>query len=270
MRTTLHLVSASDYATFTAALDRGRALALSEETVEFGARLADRARALFAGGALTRREVFERLGADAAGEQVAASPFLHWFALRLQAGIVHAPESAFRRAPREMRFVVLDDVPFPEILPARIELVRRYLAAFGPASVADLRQWSGLRSSAVVPALAALEPLRRFRNEAGRELLDLPRAPLPAGDALAPVRFLPRFDNILLAHADRRRIVRDDHRRVVIEGGMVEQTFLVDGFVAGLWSLERGRVRVEPFAPLPRPAWRDLRAEAARLEAFLG
>jgi len=270
MRTTLHLVSASDYATFTAALDRGRALALGEETIAFGSRLARRARALFADGALTRRQVFERLGAEAAGEQVAASPFLHWFALRLQAGIVHAPESAFRRSPREMRFVVLDDVAFPEVFPARIELARRYLAAFGPASRADFRQWSGLRASALTPALAALEPLRRFRDESGRELLDLRRAPLPAGDTPAPVRFLPRFDNLLLAHADRRRVLSDDARRAVIDGGMVEQTFLVDGFVAGIWTAERGRVRPEPFEPLPRPVWRELRAEAARLEAFLG
>ena len=103
------------------------------------------------------------------------------------------------------------------------------------------------------PALDSLEPLRRFRDERGRELLDLPRAPLPGGDVPAPVRFLPRYDNLVLSHADRTRVVADEHRRTVIHGaGMVEATFLVDGFVAGLWREDGGRVRVEPFAPLPR------------------
>lgn len=269
MRTTLHLVSARDYPIFGAALDHGRALALSEETIAFGARLAERARSLLADGSLTRSEVFARLGEEAASQEVVASPWRHWFALRLQAGIVHAPESAFWNAYRGMRFVALDGVAFPETFQARVELVRRYLAAFGPASRADVRQWSGMRASDLDPALAALEPLRRFRDEDGRELLDLPRAPLPPGDAPAPVRFLPRFDNLLLSHADRRRVVRDDHRRLVIDGGMVEQTFLADGFVAGTWSVERGSVRLEPFGPLSRAVRRALADEAARLEAFI-
>ena len=120
------------------------------------------------------------------------------------------------------------------------------------------------------PALDALEPLRRFRDERGRELFDLPRAPLPGGDVPAPVRFLPRYDNLVLSHADRTRVVADDHRRTVIHGaGMVEATFLVDGFVAGLWREDGGRVRVEPFAPLPRGRRSEVEDEAARLEAWL-
>jgi Winged helix DNA-binding domain len=269
MRTTLHLVSARDYLLFTAALDGGRALALTEDKIAFATRLAERARAHLRDGALSRDEMFERLVPEAATDEIAASPWLHWFALRIHGRIVHSPESAFWKAPQRMRFVALDGIELPEVVPSRVELVRRYLAAFGPATRADLRQWSGMRAADLEPALSALEPLRRFHDEQGRELLDLPRAPLPSGDTPAPVRFLPRFDNLLLSHADRRRVMRDEDRKLVIGGGMVEQTFLVDGFVAGTWSVERGRVRLDPFCPLPRRAMRELRAEAERLEAFM-
>ena len=92
---------------------------------------------------------------------------------------------------------------------------------------------------------------------------------LPPGHTPAPARLLPRFDNLLLSHDDRRRVISDEHRRAVIEGGEVRPTFLVDGFVAGTWALEDGRVRLEPFARVPRAAWREAEDEAARLEAFV-
>ena len=101
------------------------------------------------------------------------------------------------------------------------------------------------------------------------QFIDLPRAPLPGGDVAAPARLLPRFDNLVLAHEDRRRVISDEHRAAVVEGGEVRATFLVDGFVAGLWTLEDGRVRLTPFAPLPRSARRELAEEASRLEAFV-
>src|SRR5262249_56834635 len=117
----------------------------------------------------------------------------------------------------------------------------------------------GLRGRDLEPALWALEPLRRFSDERGRELLDLPRAPLPPGDSRAPVRFLPRYDNLVLSHSDRTRVIAEEHRRTVIHGGgMVEATFLVDGFVAGLWQVAHGRVRVEPLTPLPGPLAPDV------------
>jgi len=119
-------------------------------------------------------------------------------------------------------------------------------------------------------ALERLEPLRRFRDEQGRELLDVPRAPLPDAGAPAPVRFLPKWDNLLLAYADRTRVLPEEHRRTVIRSnGDVAQTFLVDGVVAGIWRADAGRVLVEPFAPLPRSARAEVEDEAARLEAFL-
>ena len=144
-------------------------------------------------------------------------------------------------------------------------LVRRYLAAFGPGDPrADIAQWTGMASRVVDQGLARLE-LRRFRDERGRELFDLPRAPLPPADTAAPARLLPRFDNLVLSHDDRRRVLADEHRAAVIQGGEVTATFLVDGFVAGLWSFEDGRVRLEPFAPLPRAARREVEDEASRL-----
>jgi hypothetical protein len=150
-------------------------------------------------------------------------------------------------------------------------LVRRYLAAFGPSTRADIADWSGLRVSDFADALDVLEPLRRFRDENGRELLDLQRAPLPPADTPTPVRFLPKWDNTLLAHADRRRVLPEELRKTVIgKNGDVTQTFLVDGIVAGSWTADKkGRIALTPFAPLPRTARRDVEEEAARLEAWL-
>ena len=119
-------------------------------------------------------------------------------------------------------------------------------------------------------ALDRLEPLQRYRDEQGRELLDIKGAPLPGVDTPAPVRFLPKWDNVLLAFADRTRVLPEAYRKTVIRiNGDVAQTFLVDGFVAGMWRVEDGRVVAEPFARLSRPAQRELEDEAGRLEAFL-
>jgi hypothetical protein len=152
---------------------------------------------------------------------------------------------------------------------ARAELLRRYLAAFGPSSRKDIDTWSMLRMPQIVPALERLE-LRRFRDEHGRELLDVPRGVLPDADTSAPVRFLPKWDNVLLAHADRSRVLPEPYRKRVIRmNGDVAQTFLVDGFVAGTWRVEHGRVVAAPFARLSPTAKRELADEAERLEAFL-
>ena len=112
--------------------------------------------------------------------------------------------------------------------------------------------------------------LRRFRDEHGRELLDVPRAPLPDAETPAPVRFLPKWDNVLLAFADRTRVLPEQYRKTVIGlNGDVAQTFLVDGFVAGTWSVESGRVApraVRAAVPLRPPGGRG---RGRRLEAFI-
>ncbi|MEU0663880.1 winged helix DNA-binding domain-containing protein [Streptomyces lavendulocolor] len=150
--------------------------------------------------------------------------------------------------------------------------VLRYLAAFGPASVKDVQTWSGLtRLTAVVRRLAPR--LRAFRDENGVQLYDLPDAPRPAGDTPAPVRYLPDFDNILLSHADRSRIMTEEQRgRVFTRNGLIRPTFLVDGFVHGMWRIDRGRdaatLVLMPFAPLTGRVRAELVEEGMRLLAF--
>jgi hypothetical protein len=120
-------------------------------------------------------------------------------------------------------------------------------------------------------ALERLELLRRFRDEQGRELLDVRRAPVPDPATPAPVRFLPKWDKMLLAWADRTRVLPEEYKKNVIPmNGDVAQTFLVDGFVAGKWREEDGRVAIEPFTKLSRTEQREVKDEAARLGDFLG
>ena len=151
-------------------------------------------------------------------------------------------------------------------------LVLRYLGAFGPASVRDAQTWSGMRSLA--DAFAALRPrLRVFHDEKGRELFDLSKAPRPPAGTPAPVRFLPDYDNLLLAHADRTRVVADVHRaRLATKNLQVLPTFLVDGFVAGSWKIERARssaaLVLTAFEPLSRAAKADLIGEGTALLHF--
>jgi hypothetical protein len=263
MRGTIHLVSLADYGCFGVAV--GAPPWLRPDAADLGDRLHDIVRE-FGRVPRTRAEVFEFLsrehGIDPPSSEAA------WYALRTRSRLTHAPESGLWRQNGRIRYVAIEHPP-ADPATATAELVRRYLGAFGPASRADIAAWSGLRVRDFEAALETLEPLRRFRDEQGRELYDLPRAPLPDGDARAPVRFLPRFDNLVLSHKDRTRVLPEEYRPEVIDGGWVRSTFLVDGVVAGAWELEDGRVRLQPFAPLPRSARRDLEDEAARLEAWL-
>ena len=145
------------------------------------------------------------------------------------------------------------------------ELVKRYLAAFGPASSADLRAWCGL---AGLPAAvkAVREELVAFRDERGRELLDLPDAPRPDPEMPAPVRFLPAFDNAILGYDDRTRIIDDAHRGLSVAG---ERVVLVDGRVSATWTVEAEEVVVRPVRRLTRPERAAVTEEGAQLAAFL-
>jgi hypothetical protein len=145
-------------------------------------------------------------------------------------------------------------------------LILRYLAAFGPASVADMRLWSGLPGLAAV--VERLRPrLRSFRDERGRELLDLPDAPLATGEEPAPPRFLPWFDNILLGHDDRSRVLPYGHRLGVVGGSAF---VLVDGFARATWRIERSgdaaTLHIQPLEPLGDVD--EIVAEGERLLAF--
>jgi hypothetical protein len=150
-------------------------------------------------------------------------------------------------------------------------MVRRYLAAFGPASVADMQTWSGLtRLREVVETL----DLRTFATEDGRELLDLPEAPRPDEDTPAPVRFLPEFDNVLLSYTDRTRMMADEHRKILfgVKNGVFPGTFLVDGFVRGSWRLVKQRksavLTLTPWARTTKKDSAALTVEGMRMLEF--
>lgn len=149
--------------------------------------------------------------------------------------------------------------------PQRIEdVVTRYLAAFGPASAADVRAWSGL---AFRSDLERLRPkLKLFRDERGAELFDLPRAPRPRADTPVPVRFLPDYDNVLLAHADRTRIMAPgQHLGLFSSNGIMKGSVLVDGFVRAAWKPVRGRgattLTITPFGAPLDPSGRNAVAD---------
>jgi hypothetical protein len=152
-----------------------------------------------------------------------------------------------------------------------VHLVRRYLGGFGPAPAKDVAGWAGIPVATLAPVLDRMR-LRRFRGPEGDVLLDLPGAPIPDPDAPAPVRFLPTWEAALLVHARRTQILPEPYRPQVFDARTPHSvnTFLVDGAVAGSWCYERGRLRLEPFGPLPRRDRRALEAEARGLAALHG
>ena len=158
--------------------------------------------------------------------------------------------------------------------PSLDEMVVRYLGAFGPATVKDVQTWSGLTRLGEVTD--RLRPrLRIFRDEHGKEMFDLLDAPRPDPDTPSSPRFLPEFDNLILSHADRTRVISSDYRKVIAsKNGMVPATVLVDGFVRGTWKTERTRGKatlvIEPFEPLSKKDRDALAAEGERLIRFTG
>ncbi|MFF8277346.1 winged helix DNA-binding domain-containing protein [Streptomyces lateritius] len=154
------------------------------------------------------------------------------------------------------------------IVPAPDDTVLRYLAAFGPASVKDMQTWCGL--TRLRDAFERLRPrLLTFQDEHGTELFDLPDAPRPDEDTPAPPRFLPEFDNLLLSHADRGRVVPADARSRTWKGNQAYCVFLLDGLLAGLWRLEeteqRTTMTIQPFGRTSRAQRAELTQEAERM-----
>ncbi|MBT3152190.1 winged helix DNA-binding domain-containing protein [Streptomyces sp. CHD11] len=142
--------------------------------------------------------------------------------------------------------------------------VLRYLAAFGPASVKDMQTWAGL--TRLREAFERLRPrLVTFRDESGTELFDLPDAPRPGPDTPAPPRFLPEFDNLLLSHADRTRVVPPEFRGRSWKGNVAYRVLLVDGFLAGLWRLDEQALVIEPFGQLSGDRWDEVTEEGERM-----
>jgi hypothetical protein len=274
MRSTLHLAGATDFAAFRPALgpvmndalrgigSRTKGLELSDvlpaaaEILEAEPRDFNELRALLS-------ERFPEVDERALG-----------YAVRTQLALVMVPSEDPWAFPKSAKFALAEDW-LGKLLPADATpdaLVRAYLGAFGPASPADFTEWSGLRG-----ARAAFEALGSelivLADEDDRELFDLPKAPRPGPDVPAPPRFLPEFDNLVLAHADRTRVLADEHRGAVVTKNLrVRATFLLDGLVTGTWTVERRRggakLRLAPFETLPVGAAGPLVEEGEALLRF--
>lgn len=267
MRVTIHMVSRRDYWPLAAAVrEARRAWWLQATRHTSGAPAMEaaslRVRALLTDGPLKRATIVERLDMDATT----------WNGVGLWVDLVRVPPSGTWDHRRADVYGLAEDWIGPADATAEQGvrlLIRRYLAAFGPASRKDLASFTGLPRAEVEPALETLK-LRRFRDERGEELLDVPGAPLPDPDTPAPVRFLPTWDATLLVHARRTQIVPERFRPRVFNTKTPHSvpTFLVDGQVAGTWRHEKHRVAIEPFEKLPRETRRELEDEAERLAAF--
>lgn len=258
MRGTIHVVSRDDYWLFAAGIRRSlRDWFLKIQRIGGGgADLEERAarlRAELASGPKSRAELKELASgwAGAFGELVRAPPSGTWE--RRRADLFASAES----------WIGPCDASEDEGLE---HLARRYLQGFGPATLNDVASWAGLPLATLRPVVERLK-LRRFRNEAGKELLDLPRAPLPHPDTPAPVRFIPTWEATLLVHARRTLILPEEYRPRVFNTKTPHSvnTFLVDGAVAGTWRYDDGRVRLEPFHKLPRSTTKELEDEGERL-----
>ncbi|MEO3828388.1 winged helix DNA-binding domain-containing protein [Actinomadura sp. B10D3] len=275
MRATLHLVTAADYTAFRTALqpmldgalrvlgDRAKGLDLGK-VVPAARSLMQEAPLTFNEVRASLQEIFPDVNDRALG-----------YAVRLCVPLVMVPTQDRWGFPRTAQFTLADSWlgSVPAVEPAVEELMLRYLAAYGPGSAADAQAWSGLQSAG--EALERLRPrLRVFADDKGRELFDLPDAPRPAEDVPAPARFLPEFDSLVLAHADRRRIIADEHRPMLTTKNLrVRAVFLWDGSARGIWETEYKRkvatLRMRPFEALPQTALDELTAEGEGLLRFL-
>ena len=274
-RGTLHIVTPRDFWAFTAAR---RALAADYWPPAYErllpkrriAEIASATAAALRSAPLTFEEVRELLR-PFASERISTT-FL-WRRVQGQAAVVHVAPSGTWGYHGDGVFVAADAVlrgGLPDPADAREHLLRSYLRAFGPASAHDVAQWAGLQRTGPITETITGMSLRTFRDERGKVLYDLPRAPLPDLETPVPPRLVPRYDNLVLSHADRTRILGEvPVARIVTKNALVHATILVDGFAAGTWQLEKGRVRLEPFSRLSRATMAALRAEAERVEGFV-
>jgi hypothetical protein len=266
MRCTMHLMSARDFLDLWGAIRPAIARAVRGWT---GKRLAGldmdavaaEARAHFHERPRTFAELRDLIPTIADTDEPQAMAY----AVRSHLPLVQVPDGGSTGHSNQAPYGLAEDVlGEPAVTdPDPAELIRRYLAAFGPASVADAQAWSGVPG--LKPAFEALrDELVTFEDEGGRELFDLPDAPRPPADTPAPPRLLPEYDNLVLAHADRTRFVAEEHRKAIyLTAGRVRATFLVDGVVAGVWD-PRAR-ELEPFGRLQRSDRAALGRELERL-----
>ncbi len=270
LRSTIHMVSARDYWLFLAAVRQGRQEWWRRVTKKgFGEIDVVAAAAAF-------REELAR-GPQRASElkELLAKrrfPPVAWSGIGLWLDMVRVPPSGTWDQRRADLYGLAEDWlrPVTPTETAGLEhVVRRHLGGFGPASVREIADWAGIPHTTLLPVIDRLS-LRLFRDEKGKELFDLQRAPLPDPATPAPVRFLPTWDATLLVHARRTQILPERYRPLVFNTKTPHSvpTFLVDGAVAGTWRYEGERVEIIPFEPLPKTARREVEDEARRLAAF--
>ncbi|HEX6501173.1 MAG TPA: winged helix DNA-binding domain-containing protein [Micromonosporaceae bacterium] len=274
MRITLHVVHADDYPDFHNALTpslrasrlgdrRFHASGLSIEDVD--ALLPHLAE--FAARPRTGAEVEDMLEARLGERRKGV-----WWAMRTFAPLYHVPTGGPWSFGTPSSFVAAGTKPDPDSQDESVRwLLLRYLQAFGPASAQDFAQFTILRRPVVAAALDALgDKVVEVAGPAGTRLYDVPGAEYPSEDAVAPPRLLPMWDSVLLAYADRGRVIPPEYRRLVTrQNGDVLPTLLVDGYVAGVWRPVDGGIEATAFHPLPDEAWAGLATEAAALTAFL-
>jgi hypothetical protein len=261
MRATIHLVSAQDYWPLALATrDERRAwwTRAARADADALAASAERLREELAKGPRWRSELATRTSPE-------------WNGVQHFVDLVRAPPSGTWERRRADRYALAEEwLGKPQRHDDPVgHLVRRYLGGFGPASAADAASFAMLPVTTIREALDRLAP-RRFRDERGTDLFDLPRAPLPASDTDAPVRFLPTWDATLLVHARRTQLLPERHRARVFNTKTPNSvgTFLVDGQVAGAWRSVDGRIELEPYERLSRATRAEVEDEAARLASF--
>lgn len=275
MRATLHLLSARDYRAMRPALEPVMERAMSGalrgrmDGLDL-ARVLPAARRLLAAGPLRFTEIRAGLAEEFPGVDERALGY----AVRTRMPLVMVPGGDRWGFPAVAAFTPAEEWigATPDDPAGPRTLAVRHLAAYGPATAADVQAWCGLPGMAAV--LESLRPrLTVLRDESGRELLDVPDAPRPGDDADAPARLLPEFDSLVLAYADRTRIVPAPHQgRITTKNLRVRAVFLWDGFAAGTWALATARrtatVTLTPFSRLPKGATAALREEAEALARF--
>lgn len=283
MRATLHLCSTEDFLRFRSALQpvlsgAGETIAKQRGGNFDHAKLLTQARKFISEKPRTFAEISEWLAELMPGEDVGALRYT----IRTHLPMVQVPVSGGWSYPGKPEFTLAESWIGQMIPPQdkeqedRLkELVRRYLAAFGPASVNDMQTWSGFKLPLLKEVFESLKPeLQTYRDENKRELFDLAGTSLPGEDVPAPIRFLPEFDNLLLSHQKRHRIIADEHKsKVYLPALRVAATFLVDGFVSGVWKVEKTKtaatLMIEPFGKLAKQDRTALIEEGERLIRFI-
>jgi hypothetical protein len=283
MRATLHLTSAADYAALRAALQPMLTGAMSGILRQRGDVDLDRVLPVARELLEERPRTFNDLRAELSERFPEFEHRALGYAVRMQLPLLMVPSDDRWSFPSDACFALAENWIEEPLAGADLPaLVRRHLAAFGPASAADIQTWSGLKGlKAVLDGMTdELVAFTQTTSSSGtgthgrRTLYDLPDAPRPDEDAPAPPRLLPEFDSLLLAHQDRTRVIEDDRRKALATKNLrVQATFLVDGFVAGSWAVERKReaatLTLSAFERLAKPVKEELAAEAEALLRFL-